>query len=113
MSDSSLSELWFEVCGKQKIPQETAKRWLDTIETKYNRESHRFYHNANILNQKCDFIRSLDSSAIGIPDYLIFAIVFQYFHYDTKSECSEKNRNVFREFCTEAGIDDVSKNEIE
>lgn len=108
MSSSSLHELWSKACDNEKINREISKRWLDTVETKYNTESHRFYHNANILYKKCDFLQSINSTSVKISDYLIFATVFQYFHFDLKSECSEKNRDTFRQFYKEAGIDDVS-----
>lgn len=103
---SSLDKLWYQSNENQKIAVDIAKRWLNSIQTKYNTESHRIYHNLNVLNKKCEFV--LANVAVEYSDYLIFAIIFQYYHFDLKSDCSETNCTAFREFYTDAGVDNVS-----
>lgn len=104
---SGLEELWFQSCKNQNIPHETAKSLLHKIQSKFNNESHRIYHNLNVLNKKCNFLLSLKSS-VQYSDYLVFAIFFQYYHFDLKTDCSEMNWKTFRELCKTAGIDNVS-----
>lgn len=103
---SSFEKFWLKSCDKQKIPPEIAKNWLKTIQTKYNTESNRIYHNFNVLTKKCDFLESLNT--ISFSDYLIMAIAFQYYHFDLKMDCSESNCSGFREFCNAAAVNDVS-----
>lgn len=104
---SSLEKLWYQTTENQNISPEIAKRWLNLVQTKYNSESHRVYHNLDVLDKKCAFLISIEAS-LQYSDNLIFAIVFQYFHFDLKTDCSEQNCTSFREFVTEAGIDNVS-----
>lgn len=106
---SVLDKFWFQSCENQKISHEIANSWLQTIQTKYNTESHRIYHNLNVLTKKCDFLHSFGES-LNHSDYLVYAIVFQYYHFDLKSDYSEKNCTAFREFCAEARVDNVSFN---
>lgn len=108
MCDTKLTEFWLKACENRKIPLEIAKRWLQTIQTKYNTEPHRFYHNVNILEKKCDFLFSLGASVPIYSDYLIFAIFFQYFQFDLKSESGDDNCKAFQEFYNATGVNDVS-----
>lgn len=106
---SNFEKYWLKSCDNQKIPPEIAKNWLKSIQTKYNTEPNRIYHNFNVLLKKCDFLDSLNAvGLVDFSDYLIFAIAFQYYHFDLKTDCSESNCNGFREFCNEAAANDVS-----
>lgn len=108
---SNFEKYWLQSCVNQKIPPEIARDWLKTIQDKYNTESNRIYHNFNVLTKKCDFLHSLDTiGLVNFSDYLIFAIAFQYYHFDLKIDCSEKNCIAFRELCKNAAVDDVSYN---
>lgn len=104
---SAFEKLWFQSCESEKIPTETANAWLHKIQTKYSTESHRFYHNLNVLHRKCDFLLSIEST-VQYSDYLVFAIAFQYYHFDLNTDCIELNMTAFREFYNSAGIDNVS-----
>lgn len=104
---STFEKVWHESCENQKIPPETAKTWWNNIQTKYNTESHRIYHNLNILNRKFEFLLSLGSS-VHFDDYLVFAIAFQYYQFDLNTDCSASNCTAFREFYTASGVDNVS-----
>lgn len=106
---SSFEKYWLQSCDNQKIPPEIAKKWLKSIQTKYNTESNRIYHNFNVLIKKCDFFDSLEKiGLVNCSDYLVFAIAFQYYHFDLKTNCNELNCIAFRELCNEAAINDVS-----
>lgn len=104
---SSFEKLWFQSCVYEKILMETANAWFKRIQTKYSTESHRFYHNLNVINKKCDFLLSLRSD-VQYSDYLVFAIVFQYFNFDLTTDCTESNITAFRDFYNSTGIDNVS-----
>lgn len=104
---SAFEKVWFESCKNEKIPTDTANAWLQQIQSKYSTESHRFYHNLNVLQKKCDFLLSI-GAAVQYSDYLVFAIVFQYYNFDLNIDCIELNMTAFREFCHSAGIDNVS-----
>lgn len=104
---SSLDKLWCQSTENQNIAPDIAKRWLHLIQTKYNSETHRIYHNLNVLTKKCEFLLSIGSS-IKYSDYVVFAIVFQYYHFDLKTDCCEKNCTAFREFIIETGVENVS-----
>lgn len=107
MCDTILTGYWLKACENCKIPKNVADQWLKSIQQKYNSESHRIYHNRNILEMKFGFLSSLGST-ITISDYLIFAIVFQYFHFDLKSESNVANCEAFEHFYNESGVNDVS-----
>lgn len=106
---SGLDEIWNKSCENQKISPEIANIWLKNIQRKYSTESHRIYHNLNVLNKKCNFLQSIGSS-VQYSDYLAFAIIFQYYHFDPKTDCTEINCTAFREFYNAANIDNVSLN---
>lgn len=106
---TSFEKYWLQSCDNRKIPPEIAKNWLKSIQTKYNTESNRIYHNFNVLIKKCDFLESLEKiGLVNFSDYLIFAIAFQYHHFDLKSNCNERNCIAFGELCNEAAVHDVS-----
>lgn len=104
---STFENCWYQSCENQKITKETAKIWLNKIQTKYNTESHRIYHNLKVLNKKCDFLLSLGSS-VQFSDYLVFAIAFQYYHFEMNTDCSALNCTAFNEFYNASGIGNVS-----
>lgn len=104
---SSFEKRWIESCQNQKIPPNIANKWLQTIQTKYNTESHRIYHNFTVLSNKSKCLHSIAAIA-NVSDYLIFALAFQYYHFDLKINCTEQNCQAFREFYNESGVDNVS-----
>lgn len=102
-------DLWNRMCEKRKISPSIAHHWLNRILQKYDTESHRSYHTSQILRTKCELIHELDAlNQIKSIDSLAFAIFFQYYEFDVKSNCSDKNGDAFRQFYTEANVDDVS-----
>lgn len=107
---SSFEIFWLKSCANQRIPSEYAEKWLKSIQTKYNTESSRIYHNSNVLIKKCDFLDSLcaSNSIAKFDDYLIFAIAFQYYHFDLKTDYVDRNCIAFREMCDDASVSDVS-----
>lgn len=102
-------ELWNRACEKCKIPSAVANYWLNRILQKYDTESQRCYHNSQILRSKSELIAELDATTpLESIDILVFAMFFQYFEFDVKSNCCEKNCDAFRQFCDEANVTDVS-----
>lgn len=102
-------ELWNRTCENCKIPASVADRWLNRILQKYDTEIQRNYHNSQILRTKCELILEMVAlDRIKSVDALVLAIFFQYYEFDVKSNCSDKNCDAFRQFCDEANVDDVS-----
>lgn len=102
-------ELWNRTCENCKIPPSIAEHWLNRIRQKYDTESERSYHNSQILRTKSKLILELDAlNQVKSIAALVFAIFFQYYEFDVKSNCSDINCNAFRLFCNEANVDDVS-----
>lgn len=98
--------LWQRVCDGVGVPAGVANEWLQKIQTRYDTEPQRFFHNSGLLELKCDGIALLDDGkGTAVPNQIILAFVFQYFHFDVKSDCSEKNAEAFAEFVNAAGID--------
>lgn len=105
---SNERELWSRACHECSIDDAIASRWLKNILDKYDSEAERIHHNSKILQIKSDQIIELNSFSSA----LIFAIFFQYYHFNVNSDCGELNRNAFRLFCTEANWKNVSNDEI-
>lgn len=103
--------LWQEYCQKIGVPVALTEKWFQTIQNKYDTEPQRAFHKSNVLELKSDFILS-NAKQINTSVHLTFAIFFQYFHFDVKSDCCEKNCDEFKKFFNEAGLNDVSKNVI-
>lgn len=102
-------ELWNQACENCKIPSYIAEHWLNRILQKYDTESQRSYHNSQILRTKSELILELNAlNQVKSIAALVFAIFFQYYEFDVKSNCSDINCNAFRLFCNESNVDDVS-----
>lgn len=102
-------ELWNRACENCKIPSSVAEHWLNRILQKYDTEIQRSYHNSQILRTKSELIHELHAlNQIKSIAVLVFAIFFQYYEFDVKSNCSDINCEAFRMFCNEANVDDVS-----
>lgn len=102
---SNERELWSRACRECGIDDETANSWLTKILNKYDTESERIHHNSKILRKKCDQIIELNANnSVSFSSALIFAIFFQYYHFNVKSACDDLNRNAFRSFCTEVKL---------
>lgn len=106
---SNEEELWHKVCENCGIEKSVTTQWLNKIREKYDNESERVYHNSQILRSKCEHIVEVDEAGdIALADALVFAIFFQYYFFDVKSDCGDRNREAFRSFCAEANVTDVS-----
>lgn len=73
---------------------------------KYSQEN-RFYHNVEMLDKKMELIEELSASNEGLRNSLALASVFQYFHFDGKTDHKDENCDEFRLFVDQAGIKDV------
>lgn len=96
-------KLWHRACANSAIPSAIADQWFNTIVKKYTDEPQRIVHNLALLEMKCDFIDA-NQTNITISDAIIFAIAFQYYHFDAKGDCSADNFKVFDEFAKDAGL---------
>lgn len=102
-------DLWNRTCANRNIPNSIADHWLNKILQKYDTEIQRSYHNSQILRTKCELIQELHAlNHIKSIDCLVFAIFFQYYEFDVKSNCSDKNGDAFRQFYNQTNVDDVS-----
>lgn len=102
-------EVWARACRNCGIEETVCNRWLEKILAKYDSEPERIYHNSQILRSKCEQILELDAeNQIPLSNSLAFAVFFQYYHFNVKSDCGDQNRDAFRSFCSEACLGDVS-----
>lgn len=96
-----MDTLFKSACNDYKVPPTVIDKWLDKLKEKYG-ESHRYYHNEeNMFSRKIHFLQNSSN-------YVIFATIFQYYEFDSKKNCVEKNCDAFKEFIQDAGINDVS-----
>lgn len=99
---ATMSEaVWNRVCEGAGVSSAVAERWLLQIREKYSGPT-RFYHNLELLDKKAEFLGD------DQPNHLVFAVVFQYFEFDARTNCTETNCKAFRQFCDEAALGDVS-----
>lgn len=104
-----VKELWSSVCRSCNVDECIASKWFDNVISKYDSEPDRVYHNSRILRSKCAEIHELDASKrIPISNALVFAIFFQYYHFNVQSSSADLNCQAFLSFCAEANLDDVS-----
>lgn len=98
-------ELFTSICEKYKVDSETSSKWLTAIERQYSSDN-RHFHNIELIEKKLNLVREIAGD--GANDALVIAIIFQYFHYDVKSDLKKENCDEFRRFIDQAGIKDVS-----
>lgn len=100
-------ELFLSVCESLKVDSQTSSEWWDTIKREYSRET-RHFHNLQMLERKFGLIEEL---AMDEPfkGALVLATLFQYFHYDTKSDLKSENCEEFKRFVEQTGVKDVSE----
>lgn len=104
---NACKKLWLENCEKAGVPVAITEKWFEIVLNKYNTEVQRSFHNSNILELKSAFILNASNQIQSSVD-LNFAIFFQYFHFDVKCDCFEKNCDEFKRFYDEAHLNDVS-----
>lgn len=90
-------------CRNLEISDDVGRTWYEKIRLKMVQGSGRFYHNWDeLLLRKKDYLNEINSTS----STLILAVFFQYFEFDGKRNCVEKNCEVFDEFCSDAGLKD-------
>ncbi|XP_055836812.1 uncharacterized protein LOC129905365 [Episyrphus balteatus] len=98
-----MEEIWMNACRKLEISDDIARTWYEKIRRKMVQGSGRFYHNWDeLLLRKKDYLDEMSSPSATI----LFAVFFQYYEFDGKRNCVEKNCEAFQEFCSEAGLKD-------
>lgn len=103
----NFEDMWRRACDHFNISSDVANRWHDQIKAQYNTEPFRAQHNLDLLDKKCEFLADMESVLL-IPDFVVFTLAFQYYHFNPHEIDTELNCTVFREFYTDAGIHDVS-----
>ena len=102
-----LKSVTFSVLNSLNISDlSIASEWISRIMEMYS-EKNRYYHNVEMLEKKMELIEELSVSN-ELRNSLALASVFQYFHFDGKSDHKEENCEEFRLFVDQAGIKDVS-----
>lgn len=103
--------LWHRVCDNLNISRSIADEWLENIQTRYDGEAQRFFHNSDLLELKSDFILTDDvGKTIDYSNGILIAIPFQYYHFDAKSDCCDESLSAFKEFADASGLmENVSK----
>lgn len=98
-------ELFFSVCESLNVDSQTSSEWSDRIKREYSQET-RHFHNLQMLERKFGLIEEF---AMDEPfkSALVLATLFQYFHYDTKSDLKSENCEEFKRFCEQAAVKDV------
>lgn len=104
---ADFEKLWHRACDHFNVSSDVATRWHNRIRNQYSGEPVRAQHNLHLLDKKCKFLADLED-VLFIPDFLVFTLAFQYFHFNPHEIDTELNCTVFREFYTDAGINDVS-----
>lgn len=99
-------ELFISICDGREISPETSRKWLDKITQQYLSEN-RHFHNVALIEKKFNLIKEIAGHE-KFMDALVLATLFQYFHYDVKSDLKKENCDEFRLFVNETGIKDVS-----
>lgn len=114
----SSRENWDTVCQKIGVPISVATIWYEKLAANYNQNT-RHYHNEQVLKQKFIILKqnvisnSDNNDDIMLRSHVIFAIFFQYYHYDVKRNCSTENCQEFRNFYNnDAALNDVSRNTL-
>ncbi|XP_055916069.1 uncharacterized protein LOC129948943 [Eupeodes corollae] len=98
-----MEEIWMNACRKLEISDDIARTWYEKIRRKMVQGSGRYYHNwEELLLRKQEYLGEIGSSSSTI----VFAVFFQYFEFDGKRNCVEKNCEAFEEFCSDAGLKD-------
>ena len=103
-----MENLWHTICKKYNIPTDIISLWYQKLINNYS-DSKRYYHNDNKLMSKKIIL--MNNFKNKINDFIIFAIIFQYYEFDVQHNCSEKNCNAFVQFLADSGINDVSSNQ--
>jgi predicted metal-dependent HD superfamily phosphohydrolase len=101
-----LKSVTLSVLISLNISEKIASEWIQRIMAQYS-EKNRYYHNVEMLEKKMELIEELSVSNEALKNSLALASVFQYFHFDGKSDHKEENCNEFRLFVDQAGIKDV------
>jgi hypothetical protein len=99
-------ELFISICDSFNVPPERSSEWLANIKRQYSNEN-RHFHNVEMLEKKIELINEIAGDEC-YRNALIFAAIFQYFHYDIKSDLKRDNCDEFKLFIDQAGIKDVS-----
>ena len=99
-------KLFTSICESLNISSQTSSEWIATITKEYSGEK-RFFHNVQMLEKKFELIEEFAGDE-SFKSALVLATLFQYYHYDVKSDLKKENCEEFKRFVDQTGIKDVS-----
>lgn len=96
-----MESFWRQLCGNLNVPEDVTGKWLSLLLTRYSLPE-RFYHNEDVmfLTHKLPHLTLAKDPAVAL------ACLFQYLEYRPKTDLSDENCALFREFATEAALND-------
>lgn len=96
-----MEQFWTGLCKDLNVPDAIGAKWLQRFLSRYSLP-HRCYHNeeAMFLTHKLPHLNEAKDPAVAL------ACIFQYLEYRPKTDLSDENCALFREFATEAGLGD-------
>lgn len=94
---------WTTLCRETNVPEEVSCLWWQKINKGYS-DPARSYHNEEVmfLTHKLPYLK--DMPACGKDLAVALASVFQYLEYRPKTDLSDENCSLFRDFAAEAGL---------
>jgi hypothetical protein len=98
-------DLFISTCAKHDVPSKTTNEWMADFQRRFQDEN-RHFHNVALVERKLKLAEEIAGDEFN--DALVFAIFFQYFHYDVKRDMKKENCDGFRLFIEQAGIKNVS-----
>ena len=107
MTNCDLYDIWSKACNHYDIPEDTIRTWYERIRNKLNGDANkRVYHNWN-----CMLAPKRIELETAKP-YLVLAAFFQYYEFDLDKSCVQENCKIFKQFCEDGMIEDVSTHMI-
>ncbi|XP_037954100.1 uncharacterized protein LOC119684195 [Teleopsis dalmanni] len=96
-----MESIWHRACTHYDVPEDVAKTWYTRIRERLNQiQPTRAYHNWNeMMLRKEEHLESCKPN-------IVLAAFFQYFAYDGNRSCVRENCAAFKDFCTDAMLED-------
>lgn len=96
-----MEQFWSSLCRELNVPEAIASKWFRQILDGYSSPG-RCYHNVEVmfLTHKLPYLDVAKDSAMAL------ASTFQYLEYRPNTDLSQENCVLFKEFATEAGLEE-------
>lgn len=107
MANCDLYDIWSKACNHYDIPEDSIRSWYDRIYHKLNEDTtKRVYHNWSCM------LAPKRSELEKAKPQIVLAAFFQYYEFDLEKCCVQENCEIFKEFCQDGLVEDVSINSI-